>query len=141
MKIFSNNFNIFKKAKKQAPEKPPEQDCTIYTDNYNFYHNPNNGIVVCTTFYKGKLIRGIAKCAPEDSFDLNIGKQLAYLRCVKKFALKKYNHATEVFDIADMNLDMAQKKYCKALAFTLDAGKQLNSVEEALAELEAKLNK
>lgn len=41
-------------------------------------------MVVATTKYEGKKVRAVAKCHPEDTFDLKVGIRLAVLRCDTK---------------------------------------------------------
>lgn len=40
--------------------------------------------VIVTTRYQNKTIKGVAKCAPEDKFDFEVGQQLAEYRCTQK---------------------------------------------------------
>jgi hypothetical protein len=72
-------------------------DITAYGEKYHFYHNAETGTIVCTTLYKGQMVRGIAKCSPEDDFDIEIGKKLAYLRCKQKFFKKKVKRACQAY--------------------------------------------
>lgn len=58
---------------------------------YN-YHVAGNK-VICTSTYAKKCVRGVAKCAPGDEFDLEKGKELAKLRCDLKVAKKRRQRA------------------------------------------------
>ena len=62
-------------------------------DKYKFYQQGNN--VIAVGRYKGKTVRGIAKCAVEegDVFDFQKGKELAAARCSEKIAKKKVRDA------------------------------------------------
>ena len=57
--------------------------------------------VYCMTQYRGKTIKGISKCCPEDTFNIELGKQLARARCEMKLrtaqvkALNRFVAATE----------------------------------------------
>ena len=57
-------------------------------------------LVVVTTKYNGKTIKGVARCAPEDDFDTELGVKLATLRCQAKLYDKIYrNMAIELNDL------------------------------------------
>ena len=46
---------------------------------YQFYSF--NNTIIALSHYKGKIIKGIAKCHPDDEFNLEKGKELAMVRC------------------------------------------------------------
>jgi hypothetical protein len=71
---------------------------------YKFYVHDN--VVICVTTYRKKFVKATAKCAPEDTFDIEYGKKLAQARVDLKVAQKKLLHAR------DKHLDI----YNKALA-------------------------
>lgn len=54
---------------------------------YRVYQNKNQVIVI--THYRGKSIKGVAKCSPEDEFDLERGTAIAKCRCDLKLMNKK----------------------------------------------------
>lgn len=54
---------------------------------YRVYRNKNQVIVI--THYRGKSIKGVAKCSPEDEFDLERGTAIAKCRCDLKLMNKK----------------------------------------------------
>lgn len=62
---------------------------------YEYYVNDKKQEVYCVTKYENETVKGIAKCSPEDKFDLEKGKRLAKARCVKKLYNKKLNHARD----------------------------------------------
>ena len=98
---------------------------------YNCYETKNT--VVCVAFYAGKPVKGIAKCNPEDKFDLDTGKELAKRRCAAKIAKKKAKYA------ADKYYD-ARTQYQNAKAHLEDMSSFMNKTAEdmitALADLE-----
>ena len=55
--------------------------------------NPTKVIVLSK--YAGKDVRGIAKCSPNDEFDIETGRELATLRCDEKVAWKRYQRAVK----------------------------------------------
>ena len=114
-------------------------DIAEYGEKCRFYHNFEDNTVVCTTFYKGRTIRGIAKCDPEDDFNLEVGKKLAYLRCRQKFAIKKCERAHKVCDDAFVAVAQAQNNLYRACEFVEDAEMQLEDINKALIDFESKL--
>lgn len=115
-------------------------DIAAYGEKYHFYHNADNGTIVCTTMYKGQMVRGIAKCSPEDHFDIETGKMLAFLRCKEKFARKKARHARKAYNEAVIAKAIMDNKFGKATDFVNDSDYQLLVARNALLEAEQKLN-
>lgn len=114
-------------------------DIATYGEKYNFYSHEASKTIVCTTMYKGQMVRGVAKCSPEDNFDINLGKKLAYLRCKEKFSRKKlarahkaYAEAVEIEARADNNL-------WKAAEFVDDSNYQLELTRNELSRFEHEL--
>ena len=60
-------------------------------EKYKIFTGPNKVVAVST--YAGRKVRGVAKCAPEDNFDVEKGKDLAIARCAWKIAEKRLNRA------------------------------------------------
>ena len=110
-----------------------------YSDKYNFYFNTTTGLVVCATFYKGKLFKGTAKCGPEDVFDLETGKKLAYLRCRQKVLKNKLKRADDAYVQAVLAKVKAEDKYEKALEFASDVDLQYTQSITELNRFECEL--
>ena len=115
-------------------------DITEYGKKYHFYYHEENRTIVCTTTYKGQMVRGIAKCDPDDDFDLDDGKKLAYLRCKTKFARKKIKRALKAERDAFVVANRAKYNLDKACEFVSDSEIQLEDAINELKEFEAKLN-
>ena len=114
-------------------------DLLEYGRKYHFYRNTANGTIVCTTTYKGKMVRGIAKCNPEDNFDINLGKKLAYVRCKQKFAKKKLKHARKAYNEALFVEAKARHNLAKATDFVNDSDCLLKLATDELARIEYEL--
>lgn len=114
-------------------------DIAEYGRRYHFYQNADNGTIVCTTIYKGRMIRGIAKCNPEDNFDISIGKKLAYLRCRAKFMRKKLIRAKKVLAEASNALTFAKLNFGKACEFVDDSEAQLRNAKSELFKFASSL--
>lgn len=64
----------------------------------NFFTTDNN-IVIATIFYHNCRYVGKAKCSPEDEFDYEFGKKLAYNRALNKwFTAKKKFLMKKIYD-------------------------------------------
>ena len=110
-----------------------------YGTTYNFYQSPSDRSVICTTYYKGQIIKGIAKCDPADTFDLERGKELAYLRCRKKLLKRKVDRAVDVYSQTVEAVCTANKRRQRAIEFFNDASNEYKEITQALEELETEL--
>ena len=120
--------------------KNTNEDTISYGRKYHFYYNAENNSVICTTSYKNQTIRGVAKCDPEDNFNMKDGKKLSYLRCRKKHAKKKRNRAHKAYRDAIVALSTAQENLNNMRGFFEDAEMQLQNVTEELETFETALN-
>lgn len=112
-----------------------------YSDKYSFHYDLkcDNKKVICVTYYKGKLIKGIAKCAPCDKFDVEAGEKLAYLRCKSKFLKKKSEQATNSYSRAVVTAAKAEMNRLNAIDFFNEVSSELYITRQELANLEASL--
>lgn len=120
--------------------EPTNSDNSTYGNKYHFYYHKENNTVVCTTLYKGQMVRGVAKCDPCDEFDVELGKKLAYLRCKMKFARKKFKRALQAERDALFAANRVQGDLDKACEFVNDSGAQLDDAICELRKFEAELN-
>lgn len=65
-------------------------------------------VVVATSTYAGKTVRGVARCHPNDEFDMDKGIQLAVYRCNLKVADKRQARAARKVKEAKLALYEAQ---------------------------------
>ena len=63
-----------------------------FVPKYRYYTNGEN-VVIAVASYKGRTIRGVAKCSEQDEFDLEVGKKLAAARCAMKIARERVKNA------------------------------------------------
>ncbi len=120
--------------------KKTNEDTISYGRKYHFYYNADNNSVICTRSYKDQTIRGVAKCDPEDNFNMNDGKKLSYLRCRKKHAKKKRNRAHKAYMDALIAAAAAQDNLSKMRGFFGDSEIQLQNATEELEAFENMLN-
>jgi hypothetical protein len=111
-----------------------------YEDKYQFYYNLKNKTIVCTALYKNQTVCGVAKCSPEDAFDVNTGKKLAYLRCKQRLMHKKSKHAHKVYDNALDEAAIATDKLHRAAEFVKDVDSQLGLITDELINFECELS-
>ena len=64
--------------------------------NYKYVVTPNK--VIALSSYAGRTVRGVAKCHPGDTFDVEVGKALAAARCNEKVAAKRYARANKKYN-------------------------------------------
>lgn len=82
---------------------------------YRFYEAGNK--VICVSTFAKKDVRGVAKCSPNDDFDLEQGHKLAQLRCDKKVAKKRLAKAKDRLAMEKVLFDMAKKYYAEAQVY------------------------
>lgn len=99
---------------------------------YNYYNTKNS--VVCVSYYAGKPVKGIAKCNPEDEFDLEVGKKLAKLRVDAKIATKKAKYAADKYYAA-------RKAYQDAKAHLEDMSSFMNKTADEMIAVRTELEK
>ena len=91
------------------------------------------------TFYAGKTVKGVAKRAPEDEFDLEVGKRLARARCEYKLRKKQLKNKIKRCEIADAELLVAQNHAMNAVIYKVKAEANLLAARMGLEEIEASL--
>lgn len=81
---------------------------------YKFYeHTLSDGTieVIAISTYGGKVVKGKAKCHPDDNFDRDKGQKLAALRCNLKIAEKRKARALKCVNTAEAELNIAKQKF------------------------------
>ena len=81
---------------------------------YRFVRSDNK--IICLSSYGKKVVRGIAKCSPNDTFSVTVGERLAQYRCDAKVEEKRMKRASD--------------KYKEALAEFAKAKDHLFAMEE-----------
>lgn len=65
-------------------------------EKYKFIVMEN--MVVALSSYAGRTVRGVAKCDPNDNFDVEKGKKLAAARCNERVCRKRLQRASARFE-------------------------------------------
>ena len=94
-----------------------------------------SNVVEALSSYGGEIVRGVAKCSPEDTFDLEFGMQLASARCDLKVAEKRVKRATKKYSEA-ANAHMAtSKRLSKMQDYFCDATDMYDEAAARLADI------
>ena len=92
-------------------------------DNYRYVILTNKVIAIST--YAGRTVRGVAKCSPNDKFDIKKGMALAAARCNEKVAQKRMARARKMFKDAYDKHELARQYRKKCMDYQDDAADQL----------------
>lgn len=95
-------------------------------------------IVKATTMYSGKNVSAYSKCDPQDTFDLEFGKEVALKRLDYKISLKRVASMKEYAKFCRMNLEFieAEKRRIKKALQRAEIAYSDRMVEAAELELE-----
>ena len=96
---------------------------------YNFYIDEKGKKVIAVTHYAGRTIKGIAKCSPEDTFDVEFGCMIAVARAEEKVAKAKVRNAAKRYLEAAVAADAAEKRFADMKQYYMDAIDQLDQAE------------
>ena len=99
---------------------------------YRFIEADNK--VICLSTFAKKSVKGIAKCSPNDTFNLETGRKLAQLRCDFKVANKRADRAADQFVEALELLRLAWDYYNDSKEYYENSEKKCG---DALADLTA----
>ena len=94
-------------------------------------------VVVATSTYAGKTVRGVARCHPNDEFDMDKGIQLAVYRCNLKVAAKRQARAARKVKEAKLALYEAQVFLDKMLDYRVQSVFDYLSIKDDLEDIEA----
>lgn len=104
---------------------------------YKFFVSDNK--VVCVSSYAGKAVRGIAKCDPKDTFNVEAGKQLAQARCDFKIAEKRVKRSAERYDEAIKLLADVMAYKTRMENYKNESYREYMSLKDKLADLESSM--
>lgn len=101
---------------------------------YKIY--PSEKHVVVVSRFAGKPVRGIAKCAPDDTYNEDFGIQLAKARCDLKVAEKRVQRSQDLYNEALRGLQEAEARLSKMRDYVVDAAMELSAASELCDQLE-----
>lgn len=102
-------------------------------EKYRFYFGKNKIVAIST--FGGREVRGVAKCSPKDTFDIEKGKKLAAARCNMKVAEKRRERALNAFREAANNRFNAQIQEDKMTRYMTDANESFCEAAKKLESL------
>ena len=101
---------------------------------YNFFTD-GKGKIICVTHYRGKAIRGVAKCSPNDNFNEEKGKEIAKLRCEYKLEKKRFNDFEKRYIKICNEKKRIQWQFEKICKNFTDSNVKCSCIEEELKEV------
>ena len=96
--------------------------------------NGNIQIIALST-YGGKVVKGKATCAPDDTYDEEIGKKLAAARCEVKVAQKRYKRATIKRFAAEKEVNKQKLYLQNCQIYEMDSAYALDGAEADLKNI------
>lgn len=94
--------------------------------NYKYVVIPGKKVIAIST-YAGRTVKGVAKCHPNDTFDVELGKSLAAARCNEKIAGKRFQRALNKYNAAFDKLLEAEEEINKTRVYLADSHKALSA--------------
>ena len=89
--------------------------------------------------YAGRVYAGVAKCAPQDTFDFEKGKRLAAARCNLKIAKARANATIDRYKEVTKQRYLLSCKLCKLGQAQEDTWHAFEEASNELVKLESEL--
>ena len=103
---------------------------------YKYKIDEKKRTIVAMSTFAGKVIVGVARCAPTDEFDIETGKKIAAARCSVKVAEKRMKRATYCLEDAAAGLAWFQKRFEQMRKYLDDSVSAYQTAAVTLAEVE-----
>jgi hypothetical protein len=103
---------------------------------YKYKIDEEHKTIVALSTFAGKPVAGVARCAPEDTFDIEAGKKLAAARCGAKIAEKRMKYAEKCSVIAEEYAEYWNAYRAKMENYERDSAKAYLDAVAELVELE-----
>ena len=103
---------------------------------YRIFRDGKGKIVVASS-YAGKIVRGIAKCNANDTYNEDTGIALATARCDVKIANKRVKRAMAKYDAATKAVNKANAEWEKAIKYLTNAEQEALTARKTLSVLES----
>jgi len=95
------------------------------------------GKVIVASSYAGKIVRGVAKCNENDTYNEDTGIALATSRCDVKIANKRVKRAMAKYDAATKAVNDATAAWEKAIKYLTNAEQEALNARKTLSVLES----
>lgn len=103
---------------------------------YKYKIDEEKRTVVALSTFAGKAVTGVAHCAPEDTFDIEVGKKLAAARCSVKIAEKRVKRAEACYMAAVEAMKYWSDRLAKMKHYKDDSIIAFDAAFDALANIE-----
>ena len=101
---------------------------------FEYVVNEEKRYVIAMAKSDGKTIKGVAKCSPNDTFDVEVGKKLAEARCKYKVMKRQALEAADLVDFYREVVEDGKKSLEKAKQFSWDMFLKVDEAEKELRE-------
>ena len=109
------------------------------TYKYKYVIDEEKRVVVALSTFAGEVVRGVARCAPNDVFDIEAGKKLAEARCSAKIAHKRLRRAEDMVEWATEGFEYFSEQVEKYKKYENDSLEKVKNATAQLAKLEESL--
>lgn len=106
---------------------------------YKYKIDDKKQTVVALSTFAGKVVRGVARCAPDDSWNPESGKKLAAARCSVRVSEKRMKRAEACLTDAINLLQYAQNYYKNMCVYQEEATKAYAEAVANLAKIESSM--
>lgn len=106
---------------------------------YRYYAFDNK--IICISSYCNKDVKAYARCSPEDTFNFEVGRDLARARCDYKIALKRMKRAKTEHAAATKAVKSALEYQERMQGYYANAATEFEKAATALEKLEDDLKK
>jgi hypothetical protein len=103
---------------------------------YKYKIDEAHRTIVAMSTFAGKTVVGVARCAAEDTFDIEAGKRLAAARCNLKIAEKRMKYAEHCYTLACKYAEHWKNEKTKMATYDSDSTKAYLDAVANLAEVE-----
>ena len=107
--------------------------------NYKYVINEEKRTIVCLTTFAGQVVRGVARCSPNDEWNIEVGKEYATARCAAKVALKRLRRAEDLVKWSHDALEFYNAQVSKYEKYELDAIEEVKITAANLKKIEDRL--
>ena len=107
--------------------------------NVKYTYSVTDSKVYCMAYYAGKTVKGVSKCYPDDTFDLDTGKNLAKARCDFKLSKKRLKRALARLNEAVDRQKEAERALARCHKSVEELWAQYEFSRDALKEIETTL--
>lgn len=103
--------------------------------NFDYKFIVTDNKVIALSHDAGKVVRGVAKCSPNDEFNVEFGKKLAAARCNLKVAQRREARAVKKFNACREALYAAERRDTAAVVALSEAFEGTDAAIDMVNEL------